>query len=278
MRIVRKTARRVFKPAIAIPKNRPSKVKVRKIIPGSIALNNERKIAEAIAMRSNELRSSLSTLAQEHAEYLDRCNAEKHKAKAAADKETVRLASLKAALANIENKVYDDKRAWLESKKQADALRAELVKKIADAKAYAEDMRQRRDSVEKSEVQLKTAIRKVSEEVSAREADIRKREAVVVKTSAFNERENIRIQQALVTLSEREQDYAARVNALVVREIKATAVLAKEEIINTEERRIDLKAQQIQEDGKVLNVERANLARRKARLGRIRHLKQGAVK
>jgi len=249
-------------------------VSKRRIIPGSLVLDNERKIAEAIALRSNELRSSFSTLAREHAEYLDRCNAEKRAAKAAANKEAVRLASLKTTLADIENKVYDDKRSWLESKKQADVLRAELVKKIADAKEYASDMKQRRDSIEKLETELKVAIRKVSEELVAREADIRKREATIVKANAFNEKENGRIRQALVTLSEKEQDYTARVNALVVRERIADAVLTRENRIAEEERRVDLKAQKIQEDGKVLNVERANLARKRARLGRIKHGKE----
>lgn len=274
MRIVRQTARRVFKSVIAAPKIRLPKATVRKIIPGSAALNHERKIAEAIAARSNELRGSLSTLAREHAEYLDRCDAEKRAAKAAANKEAMRLASLKAAITDIENKIYDDKRSWLESKKQADALQAELVKKIADAKAYAEDMKQRRDKILLLEEALHAKLSKREAICDSREKICDEREVMAEKKEAANKRDNERIRKALVTLSEKEFDCGRRETALVEREKRAGVILAREAAVAAKEERVDAKAQKIQEDGKVVNTERANLARMRARLGRIKHLKK----
>lgn len=274
MRIVRQTARRVFKSVIAVPKIRLPKATVRKLIPGSAALNRERKIAEAIAVRSNELRGSLSTLAREHAEYLDRCDAEKHAAKVAANKEAMRLASLKAAVADIENKIYDDKRSWLESKKQVDALRAELVKKIADAKAYAEDMKQRRDRILLLEETLHAKLSKREAICDSREKICDERETAIEKKEIANKRDSEHIRKALVTLSEKELDCGRREGALILRERQANTILAREAAVTSKEERVDAKAQKIQEDGKILNVERANLARTRARLGRIKHLKK----
>jgi hypothetical protein len=253
-------------------------VRRKSIQPGSIALNNERKIAEAIAKRSAEMRSALSKEGKAHVEFLTKCVEEKREAKTEVAKLSAKLISTKAALADITSPYYTEKRKWLSGKKENEILRAELVKKIADAKAYAETQRIKSEAISKIEADLKGRLTKLEEIVRNREVVILAREIDLKRGQDVNVREDKRIAAAVKALSDNEREYAARVKALTVREQKAEAVLARELRAYAEEMRVDLKAKAVQDKDKALQVERVGIARERARLGRIRHQKQGAVK
>ena len=243
----------------------------RTIISGSIALNNEKKIAEAIAVRSAALRAVLSKESKEHAAYLANCDAEKKEAKAEVLKVQKQLATLKANLADIGSRYYDDKRAWIKSKKEADALREELVAKIKEAKALAEEERVKTNLAVQLEARTRDKIAKREAAVISREVSVLARETAAKKAEKQNEREAARLKDNTLTLSEKERDYTIRAKALLLREEKAEAILKREEAVAVKEERVDKKAKTVQDKDKELQVERVALARERARLGRIRH-------
>jgi hypothetical protein len=254
-------------------------IRRKSVQPGSIALNNERKIAEAIAVRSAELRASLATIGKEHNAFLLKCAEDAHAAKAVVTKTQKQLTALKAGIASATSKYYDEKRSWINGKKENEMLRAELADKLQAAKAHAEAQLQKAQNIEKLEATLKGNIAFREINVERREQAIKAREAAIKRVEAMHARDDARISEGLVLLSEKEKDYASRVNALVVKEKRAEAVLVKEAALQKEEARIDIKAQLVQEKDKALGTERTDLARKRALLGRARHLKnKGAAK
>lgn len=251
---------------------------VRKIIPGSIALDKERKIAEAIAARSAELRKALSKEGEEYNAYLAKCAKEKREAEEAVVKTQKQLTALKADIVRVSSHYYDEKRAWLKGKKENDALREELVAKLREAKTHAETLRVTAEAVTQLETRLKKCIAIKETAVNIRETLAIARETAAKKIELKNVQENERLHNAIFELSKREKEYAVRINALIMCEKRAEAVIAKETSINAEERRIDLKAKVVQDKDKGLQIERVGLARERARLGRIKHKLQGVAK
>lgn len=245
---------------------------------GSISLDNERKIAEAIAARSAELRSSLVTLGKEHNAFLLKCAEDARATKAVIAKTQKQLAALKAGIASATSKYYDEKRSWVNGKKENEALRAELEGKLQEAKAYAEAQCQKAQNIEKLEATLKGNVAFRELNIARKEEAVKAREAAIKKVETMHARDDARISEVLVLLSEKERDYAARINALIVNEKRAEAVLLTGEKLRQEETRIDIKAKLVQEKDKALMVERTGLARKRARLGRMEYKLKGAVK
>lgn len=243
----------------------------RRILPGSIALNNERKIAEAIALRSAELRSVLAREGKAHNEFLTKCAEEKRIAKAEVAKLNAKLMGVKTTLADITSPYYDEKRKWLSGKKENEALRAELVAKLHEAKAYVEVQKVKAEAITKIETDLKGRFTKREEAVGNREVILLTREIDVKKVENTNAREDKRIAGAVKALSDNELDYAVRFRALLLRERAAEAILTRETKTRAEEMRVDLKAKAVQDKDKALQVERVGIARERARLGRIKH-------
>lgn len=246
-------------------------IRHKSVQPGSVALNNERKIAEAIALRSAELRAVLSREGKAHADFLSKCAEEKRTAKAEVAKLNVKLMEVRVALADITSPYYDEKRKWLSGKKENEALRAELVAKLHEAKESAETQRAKAEAITKIETDLKGRFTKREEAVGIRETSVTSREASSKLMCALIGRDDKRLRDAVKALSDNELDYAVRFRALLLRERAAEAILTREAKTRAEEMRVDLKAKAVQDKDKALQVERVGIARERARLGRIKH-------
>jgi predicted DNA-binding protein (MmcQ/YjbR family) len=253
-------------------------IRRRSVQPGSLALDNERKIAEAIAARSAELRIVLSREGKAHNEFLSKYAEEKRAANIEIKKLIAKRETLKSGIADITSAYYEEKRKWLTTKKEDETLRAELTAKLQEAKTYIEAQRVKAAAVAKTAVELKNCLVNREETVRNREETLLAREVGLKKIENAIARESKRVSAAAKTIFDSEQDYAVRSKALALREKKAEAVLAREARVFAEEARFDLKAKLVQEKDKVLQVERNALARERARLGRIKHKLQGAAK
>jgi len=239
-------------------------IRSRHIIPGSIALDNERAMAEAVARRTAELRSSLITLGKEHNAFLTKCTGEAKRVTDDIQKLATIRDALKKELANIRSAYYDVKRVWVQGKKENDALREELAGSLRQSKMLEDARRNSAEAAAKLELGLKIRVKAVEDAIAVKEVEVKTREAAAMKAEKRNASEDKRLQGAISTLSEKERDYTTRVNALGVREKRAEETLAKEETIRQNEERVDIKAKTVQDKDKALQIERVAIARKRA--------------
>jgi len=242
-------------------------VRSRHIIPGNKRLDNERKIAENIALRSNELRAVLSTIGKKHAlicekhvaelEALEKCTAQ-------AKSELVRVHRLIAG-------AKDEEAKHTAKEHDLDRREREIELKTRDADCHISFQKQKLAEVERLRAETKRSIAAEHAALAEREVKVLSREETIRNAESRHLSAVKKYEAAVDKLIQHESSYSARVAALVTREERAATILDKETRLSKEEERIDAKGLLIQNLGKEQKRTRAGLARERARLGRIKH-------
>jgi len=246
-------------------------VRKRGMISGSARLENEQRIAEAIAKRSEELRASLSIQAKEHAAFRDKLTEEKRVLSAGILKAKAELARAKKEAAAVKMSAVKLRDEYSQGIAANARLQGELETKLRALVAEVTRQAQKTAAIAKREEELKTRIASKEADVAARERSAIERElrADTLAKKQITVARNLAEQERNLALLSAE--YALRVSALRLKENKAEAILAREAAVTAEETRLDIKGKLIQENGKKQKIERAALARERARLGRIGH-------
>jgi hypothetical protein len=254
-------------------------IRTRRIISGSPRLENEKKIAENIAKRSEELRASLSTLGREHAAFRDKAGEEKRLILANIAKARAELITLQKQVADAKSTHNKLRGEYQLGKLANDNLKKKLEVELKLASAQTTLQEQKTVTLSKLESDLKTRIAAREADVAVREqcamdrelrSDIGLRRQAVIERNQTAMAEKLGLQAA---------DFALRNAELTLKERKAQNILAREAKLIAEESRLDVKGKLIQDTGKEQSQTRADLARKKALLGKIEHdLKNKGVK
>jgi len=248
----------------------------RRIVPGDRRIAEANKIADSIDMRIVGLRNSLAKIGAEHNTFLARAQKEQADINASLKKSKEELAQLTSKISVAKAKDAKERKAWTEEKV---ALKTELTQKLKEAELYKNIQKTKADEATKHAVDLNSRVLNANINLASREQEVKIRED---KCSAQEKKQASTAKEQAVRaekLSASETNYRARVTLLALNEKTASDILAREHAVRRNEARLDVKAKLVQETGKKQAIDKAFIAREKARLNRVRHLqKEGVVK
>jgi len=188
------------------------------------------------------------------------------------------IAKAKAELARLEHQKVNARKALAKEheecargKAENEVLKKRLEAGIRDVLTELAAQKAKTDGIAVLEAALKIQVIHREKDVAAREEKVMERELqadLTLRKQIAVSRDQAEQQRNLTLLN---AEYSLRVTALRLRENKVAAIIARERTLLENEARLDKKAKLVQDTGKEQAKARAEIARKRAILGRIKH-------